>query len=43
MQQQDPPEIMSPPELSERVERARVQKIAQGKALGMDMDDDGGE
>ncbi len=43
MQQQDPPEIMSPPELSERVERARVQKIAQGKALGMDMDHDGGE
>ncbi|HBH90257.1 MAG TPA: mechanosensitive ion channel protein MscS, partial [Hyphomonadaceae bacterium] len=43
MQQQDPPEIMSPPELSERVERARVQKVAQGKALGMDMDDDGGE
>jgi len=43
MQQQDPPEIMSPPELSPRVEQARLEKLAHAKATGMDVDDDGGE
>ena len=35
MQQQDPPEIMSPPELSDRVERARVEKLAHEQANGL--------
>ncbi len=35
MQQQDPPEIMSPPELSPRVERARLEKLAHAKASGL--------
>lgn len=35
MQQQDPPEIMSPPELSPRVERARLEKLAHAKATGL--------
>ncbi|MAP94603.1 MAG: mechanosensitive ion channel protein MscS [Ponticaulis sp.] len=43
MQQQDPPEIMSPPELSPRVERARIEKLAHDKATAMDDDDGGGE
>lgn len=42
MQQQDPPEIMSPPELSPRVEQARLEKLAHAKASGAG-DDDGGE
>ena len=42
MQQQDPPEIMSPPELSPRVEQARQAKLDY--AISNDMDaDDGGE
>lgn len=32
MQQQDPPEIMSPPELSERVDRARIAKLEHEKS-----------
>ena len=43
MQQQDPPEIMSPPELSPRVEQARIEKLAHAKAVDMDDDDGGGE
>lgn len=42
MQQQDPPEIMSSPELSPRVEQARLEKLAHAKASGVG-DDDGGE
>ena len=34
LQQQDPPEIMTPPELSPRVERARVEMLAHTKAAG---------
>tara|TARA_Y100000052_G_scaffold27558_1_gene36319 strand:+ start:13683 stop:14936 length:1254 start_codon:yes stop_codon:yes gene_type:complete len=41
MQQQDPPEIMSPPELSPRVEQARQEKLAHAKATDMDADDGG--
>ncbi len=43
MQQQDPPEIMSPPELSERVERARVQKLEYEKSVGADDGEGEGE
>ena len=42
MQQQDPPEIMSPPELSPRVEQARQAKLEFASAHDMD-NDDGGE
>ena len=42
MQQQDPPEIMSPPELSPRVEQSRQAKLDY--VISNDMDaDDGGE
>ena len=43
MQQQDPPEIMAPPELSPRVEQARIAKLAHAKSHAMDEDDGGGE
>lgn len=43
MQQQDPPEIMSPPDLSERVDRARQQKLSHEKALGLGDGDGEGE